>query len=626
MNFEAFENLSASIGSSIMTKKAQWNPRNARDIFDLMGSSLLRFTMTGSVDDGKSTLIGRLLHDHQAVHDDQLDSVRKASRDGLDFAMITDGLRVEREQGITIDVAYRYFSSPKRRFIVADTPGHDQYTRNMITGSSTASVAVVLVDVTKGMLPQTRRHAYLSWMLGIRQMCVAVNKMDVVSYERRAFDRICLEWRELLDKIPGCDLTFIPVSALAGDNVVHHSERMPWFDGPSLLEYLETIEPSGPAFAQWLRLPIQSVIRGQDGKRYYAGRLIAGSVCAGERVLVLPSGRSASVTYLSAPDDNATEAVAPVSVSISLDQQIDISRGDMIVAAEHPPAVSRRFIATLFWMGDTPFVQACAYALKHTTNQVRAEVTKIISKLDIDCLEPIETGTITVNDIGRVEIETRQPLFCDRYTQIRETGSFILIDPATHQTVAAGMIEQIFTDRPRSDVTFQSGRGAVVWLTGLSSAGKSTIAEELFDRLRAAGRKVEILDADIIRQRLCKDLTFSKQDRDENIRRIGFVAELLSKNGLIVIVAAISPYRAGRDEVRNRIPDFIEVYVNAPLDVCEHRDVKGLYRKAREGKLQGFTGIDDPYEPPLQPEVECRTDLETVEASVQRILGLLRIE
>jgi bifunctional enzyme CysN/CysC len=589
-------------------------------------STLLRFVMTGSVDDGKSTLIGRLLHDHDAVHDDQLESVRKASPNGLDLALLTDGLRVEREQGITIDVAYRSFSSPKRRFIVADTPGHDQYTRNMITGASTAAVAVVLVDVTKGALPQTRRHAYLSWMLGIRRLCVAVNKMDAVDYERGAFDRVCQEWSAILGKIPRCDLTFIPVSALAGDNVVHVSKHMSWFQGPPLLEYLETVDASTSSSSEWLRFPVQSVSRGTNGGRRYTGRVVSGSVRLGDEVLVLPSNRSARVTSISAPNENAGEASAPLSAAISLDRHIDISRGDMIVAADHPPTASRRFLATLFWMSEEPLLQTYTYSLKHTTRLVPAEITKVISKVDIDTLEHRDAGAISVNDIGRVEIETRLPIYCDRYADESETGCFILIHPATHQTVAAGVIEKIFTGPPLTRVAPHDGRGVVLWLTGLSSAGKSTIAEELSDRLRAAGKKVEVLDGDTVRQRLCQDLGFSKQDRDENVQRIGFVAGLLAKNGVIVIVAAISPYRAARDEVRRQIPGFIEVYVNAPLNICEGRDVKGLYRKARTGVLPKFTGVDDPYEPPLQPEVECRTDLETLEESVRRVLTCLSVD
>jgi bifunctional enzyme CysN/CysC len=580
--------------------------------------------MTGSVDDGKSTLIGRLLHDQQAVYDDQMDSVRKASRDGVDFALITDGLRAEREQRITIDVAYRYFSTPRRRFIVADTPGHDQYTRNMVTGASTADVAVILVDVTRGVLPQTRRHAYLSWMLGIRHFCVAINKMDAVGYSREAFDRVREQFREVAEKMPGCDWVPIPVSALAGDNVVSPGGHMPWRQGPTLIGYLEAADARASTHSPWLRLPVQTVIRGENGERRYAGRLAAGTVERGGEVLVLPSSRTAHVTSIAEPPNDVQTACAPLSVALSLKEHIDVSRGDMIVDARHPPAVSRRFAATLFWMGAAPLAQAHSYLLKHTTQQIPAEVTKLISKLDIDRLEYTETGAIAVNDIGRVEIETRGPIYCDCYSEARETGSFILIDPATNDTVAAGMIEKIFTDRPRNATAPATGRGFAVWLTGLSSAGKTTLGEELFDRLRDMGHRVEMLDGDIVRQRLCKDLGFSKPDRDENIGRVGFVAELLARNSVIVIVCAISPYRAARDEVRSHIPGFIEVYVNAPLEVCEHRDVKGLYRKARAGQLQAFTGIDDPYEPPLQPEVECRTDLETVEESVQKILDHLQ--
>jgi bifunctional enzyme CysN/CysC len=587
----------------------------------MSASSVLRFTMSGSVDDGKSTLIGRLLHDQQAVYADQMESVRKASRDGLDFAMITDGLRAEREQGITIDVAYRYFSTPRRRFIVADTPGHDQYTRNMVTGASTASVAVILVDVTRGVLPQTRRHAYLSWMLGIRQLCVAVNKMDAVAYSREAFEQCRNQALEIASGIPGCNWTLIPVSALAGGNVVRRSEYMPWYEGPTVLEYLEFAEPPASANPNWLRFPVQTVIRGSNGDRRYAGRVVSGTLTRGGEVLVLPSSRTAHIVSLAAPDEDAPEAPAPMSVALTLSEHIDISRGDMVVDARHPPAVSRRFLATVFWMGEAPLAPWREYVLKHTTQVARAEVTKLVSRLNVESLGYEETSAIASNDIGRVEIETRRPLYCDCYSDVRETGSFILIDPDTNATVAAGIIERIFTDRPRSTVVPSAGRGLVVWLTGLSSAGKTTLGEELFDRLRATGRKVEMLDGDIVRQRLCKGLGFSKQDRDENIRRVGFVAELLAKHGVIVIVSAISPYRAIREEVRSRIPGFIEVYVNAPLDVCEHRDVKGLYRKARAGELRGFTGIDDPYEPPLQPEVECRTDLETVEESVQKIMG-----
>lgn len=574
--------------------------------------------MSGSVDDGKSTLIGRLLHDQRAVYEDQMDSVRSASRDGLDLALITDGLRMEREQGITIDVAYRYFATPRRRFIVADTPGHDQYTRNMVTGASTADVSVILIDVTRGVLPQTRRHAYLSWILGIRHLCVAINKMDAVGYSQDKFQEILGQFEEAASKMSGCNWTAIPVSALEGDNVVRASDQMPWHQGPTLIEFLESIEVRAESTSPWLRLPVQTVIRGQNSDRSYAGRIAAGSIKIGDEVIVLPSSRTARVTSITGA--GSPTASAPQSVSISLDEHIDISRGDMIAEAAKPPAVSRRFVATIFWMSNVPLTQGRSYLLKHTTQRVPAEITKVVSKLNIDNLEHAETLGIEVNDIGRVEIETRRPLFCDLYSDVRDTGAFILVDPASNDTVAAGTIEKIFTDRPRNTIKPVDGQGVVVWLTGLSSAGKSTLGEELFDRLRLQGVKVEMLDGDIIRQRLCKDLGFTKEDRDENIRRVGFVAELLAKNGVVVIVSAISPYRAGRDDIRSRIPGFVEVYVNAPIDVCEHRDVKGLYRKARAGQLRQFTGIDDPYEAPLHPEVECRTDLETIEESVGKIL------
>jgi len=575
------------------------------------------------VDDGKSTLIGRLLHDQQAIYDDQLDSVRRASSNGLDFALITDGLRAEREQGITIDVAYRYFATPRRRFIVADTPGHEQYTRNMVTGASTAEAAVLLMDVTRGLLPQTHRHAYLSWMLGIRHFCVAINKMDAVAFDLEPFERLREEFLRLVRKIPGCTWTFIPVSALEGDNVVYRSQKMPWHEGQTLLEYLETIDPTDATHLRWLRLPVQSVIRGPNGERRYAGRLTAGSVKCGDQVLVLPSHQTAHVASIGAPDPDAQYAFAPMSIALAFTEHVDVSRADMIVDRRHPPSVSRRFIATLFWMGRAPLATAHPYELKHTTHRVQAEVARVISKLEIDKIEHTETDAIAANDIARVAIETRRPIYCDSYSEARETGGFILIDPLTNETVAAGTIEKVFLDRGQRAAANSGGQGGVVWLTGLSSAGKTTIGQELFDRLRGLGHKVELLDGDIVRQRLSKGLGFSKEDRDENIRRIGFVAELLARNGVTVIVSAISPYRALRDEIRLAIPGFVEVYVNAPLAVCEERDVKGLYRKARAGELHGFTGVDDPYEAPLQPEVECRTDLESVESSVQKILEYL---
>jgi bifunctional enzyme CysN/CysC len=586
---------------------------------------LLRFTTAGSVDDGKSTLIGRLLHDTHGVYEDQLASVRKASPNGLDLAFITDGLRAEREQGITIDVAYRYFSTPRRRFIIADTPGHEQYTRNMVTGASTAELAVILLDVRKGVLPQTRRHAYLAWLLGIRRIVFAVNKMDSVNYAENAFDEVCRQIGGFTAKIPGCQLDSIPVSALQGDNVVGPSQHMPWFNGQSLLEYLETVPLEGSASADELRFPVQYVIRGEDGFRGYAGQIAAGSVGEGDRITVLPSGHIASVRSIATNNGPSTRAYAPASVTLGLDDHFDVGRGDMLASATNPPMAVRQIQATLVWMSETPMSLQRPYLVKHTSQRVCAEVSRLLSKLDIRTLEQEDgAGELHLNEIGTVEIDTHRPLFCDTYAENRTTGSFILIDPISNQTLAAGMISG-WGEEPRRQPGRggQAHRGLTVWFTGLSSAGKTTLSHAVYERLWAAGRKVEFLDGDLVRQHLCKDLGFSKQDRDENIRRIGFVADLLTKNGVIVLVSAISPYRALRDEQRSRIGDFVEVYVNAPLQVCELRDVKGLYRKARGGELKGFTGIDDPYEPPLEAEVECLTDRESLAESAGKVLQFL---
>jgi bifunctional enzyme CysN/CysC len=590
-----------------------------------MESGLLRFTTAGSVDDGKSTLIGRLLHDADGVYEDQLDSVRKASSGGLDLAFITDGLRAEREQGITIDVAYRYFSTPRRKFIIADTPGHEQYTRNMATGASTAELAVILLDARKGVLPQTRRHAAIAWLLGIRRIVAVVNKMDLAGYRREVFDQIRRDFERFATRLAGCEIDFIPVSALEGDNVVRRGPRMPWFEGPSLLEYLETVSPGGSAPLDALRLPVQYVIRPRSDFRGYAGRIAAGSVRPGDQVLALPSGQTTRVRSIPTYDGELERAFAPMSVAVCLEDQIDISRGDMLVDPARPPIAARRLRATLVWMSETPLALQRPYLIKHTSQRVCAEVTRLASRLDILTLEHGEAADLRLNDIGTVELETHRPLFVDPYELNRATGSFILIDPITNQTLAAGMIAGAIAGEPRQRPP-RSGAGQpglTVWFTGLSAAGKSTLSQAVYERLWAMGYKVELLDGDDVRRHLSKDLGFSKQDRDDNIRRIGFVADLLTRNGVIALVSAISPYRAVRDELRARIGDFVEVWVNAPLEVCEQRDRKGLYRKARAGQLPGFTGIDDPYEPPLTPEVECRTDRENLAESVEKVLRLL---
>jgi bifunctional enzyme CysN/CysC len=587
-----------------------------------MEPQLLRFTTAGSVDDGKSTLIGRLLHDSRSIYQDQLESVRKASRDGLDLAFITDGLRAEREQGITIDVAYRYFSTARRRFIIADTPGHEQYTRNMATGASTSDLALILVDCTKGLLPQTCRHAYISWLFGIRTVVFVVNKMDAVAYREDVFSHIRREIEGFAQKLAGCSLSFIPVSALEGDNVVQRSERMPWYTGKSLLEYLETVSLDHATETPALRLPVQYVIRSQGDFRGYAGQLAAGSVKAGDEVLILPSGYVTRVKAICALDGNLDSATAPMSVTLCLDGQFDVDRGSMLASPSHPPLAAQRIQAILIWMHERPLSVHHPYLVKHTSQKVCGQVSRLMSAFDVKTLEEHTASELRMNEIGSVELETHRPLFFDVYEQNHATGSFVLIDPITNQTMAAGMITGMVEQKAESAAQMTQA-GLTLWFTGLSSAGKTTISRAVSERLWAMGYKVELLDGDTVRTHLCKDLGFSEADRNENVRRIGFVADLLARNGIIAIVSAISPYRAVRDEQRSRISSFIEIYVNAPLAVCEKRDVKGLYSKARAGLLSGFTGIDDPYEPPLSPEIECHTDRETLAESVSKVLQYL---
>jgi len=593
---------------------------------------LLRFTTAGSVDDGKSTLIGRLLHDTRGVYEDQLESVRKASRDsnaeGFDLSLITDGLRAEREQAITIDVAYRYFQTPRRKFIIADTPGHEQYTRNMATGASTASLAVILLDARHGVLPQSRRHAYIAALLGIRKLAVAVNKMDLVDFRQDVFERIRDEFGAVAAKLEVEEPFFVPVSARDGDNVAARGARTPWYRGPSLLEYLETVEVEPTGSAGPLRFPVQLAIRPHLDFRGYAGQIVSGSLRVGDRVLALPSGLETRVAAL------AGQEVCP---TVCLADQIDISRGDMLVDPSAPPAVGREFAATLIWMAADPLRPESAYLLKHTTRQVCANVRSVRHVMDMRTLDPGPAAELRLNDIAEVEIETHHPIFFDPYRKNRATGSFILIDMISNRTVAAGMIlgPNSGTDTSvhaahRPEGTRRLGtrvsvphRGLTVWFTGLSASGKTTLCRAVYERLAARGCRLELLDGDTVRKHLSKGLGFSREDRNENIRRIGFVAGLLTRNGVIALAAAISPYRAVRDEVRASIGDFVEVYVNAPLEVCESRDPKGLYRQARAGELPAFTGIDDPYEPPLDPEVECRTDRESLEECIAKVLAAI---
>jgi bifunctional enzyme CysN/CysC len=582
-----------------------------------MPRKLLRLSTAGSVDDGKSTLIGRLLYDSGGIYEDQLQAVSQVSRNGMDLALLTDGLRAEREQGITIDVAYRYFSTAQRKFIVADTPGHEQYTRNMATGASTADVALVLLDARKGVLPQTVRHACIAWLLGIKYIVVVVNKMDLVGMGEETFEQIRRQFDPLHKKMVGVHLYFVPVISTDGDNVVRRSQRMRWFHGPSVLEYLESVDVEEDAEPGPFRMAVQHVVRAED-YRGYSGQIISGVVEAGDEVLAFPSRRKVRVARIPSFHGDLATAWAPMSVSLCLDGHLDIGRGDMLADISNPPRPARALRAKIVWMSDTPLSNGRRYLIKHMSQVVRADIVAVSSVMDLVDLSEYPAESLHLNDIGTVILETHRPIFCDPYLINRSSGSFILIDPASNLTVGAGMIEHVVERSSLPHPT--SVDGMTVWFTGLSSAGKSTLSNAVYERLLTRGYRVELLDGDEVRRFLSHGLGFSKEDRNENVRRIGFVAEVLSRHGVIVLVSAISPYREARAEVRERIRDFIEVYVNAPLKVCEERDVKGLYRKARSGEIPSFTGVNDPYEPPFAPDVECRTDLETIAESAAKIV------
>jgi bifunctional enzyme CysN/CysC len=591
---------------------------------------LLRFVTVGSVDDGKSTLIGRLLYESNAIYDDQLSSVRKASSAknvDLDLSLLTDGLRAEREQGITIDVAYRYFSTPRRKFIIADTPGHEQYTRNMATGSSTAEVALILVDARKGVLQQTRRHTLIAWLLGIRQMIVVVNKMDLVNFDVKIFHSIRDQFDKFAATLRDTQFQFVPLSALSGENVNRGNGRMPWYQGPTLLELLETI-PAKPERKAHLRFPVQGVIRPNQDFRGYAGQVGSGVVRPGQEIIALPGGQRTTVKEILLYSRNLQEASSPQSVVLTTTDHIDLGRGDMLASPDHMPTVSTSVTAYLIWMSRAPLRCDTRYLIKHTTKVVCARISRLIYKLDIDNFEKIEADSLQFNEIGEAQIDLHNSIFCDPYEHNRTTGSFIVIDPLTNDTLAAGMIVEPTPTRAgdaldefaaRSRIVQQ--RGLTAWFTGLSGAGKTTICRAAATELLAHGLQVEVIDGDVIRNYLCKGLGFSKQDRDENIRRIAFVAQLLTRNGTTVLVSAISPYRSARDEARRTIGDFMEVYVSTPLSVCELRDSKGLYEKARSGKIHGFTGVDDAYEPPLAAEIVCNTDRESTRESAAKVVA-----
>ncbi|MDE2146470.1 MAG: sulfate adenylyltransferase subunit CysN [Burkholderiales bacterium] len=606
--------------------------------------SLLRFITCGSVDDGKSTVIGRLLFEAKMLFEDQLAAIEADSRKWgtqggeIDYALLVDGLAAEREQGITIDVAYRYFSTERRKFIVADTPGHEQYTRNMITGASTADAAVILVDARKGVLTQTRRHSYLVQLIGIRQVVLAVNKMDLVGYAQPVFDAIVDSYREFAARLGLAQVTPIPLSALKGDNMTEPSPRMPWYHGPTLMGCLETVEVDEERLqAGDFRLPVQWVNRPDLDFRGYAGTIVGGSVRPGDRVRVQPSGRESTVARIVTADGDLPLAVAGQSVTLTLADEIDISRGDVVSLARAPAEVADQFETTLVWMGEEPMLPGRPYLMKIGTRTVNATITEPKYKVNVNTLEHLAAKKLELNEIGVCNLSLDQPVAFDPYAANRETGGFILIDRVSHHTVGAGMLH--FALRRAHNIHLQhldvdqaaraalkGQKPAVVWLTGLSGAGKSTIANLLEKQLLALGRHSYLLDGDNVRHGLNRDLGFTDEDRVENIRRVAEVARLMVDAGLIVITAFISPFRAEREMARALVGEgeFIEVHVDTPLAVAEQRDVKGLYAKARRGELRHFTGVDSPYEPPEHPELRVSTASITPQQAAEQVLAALR--
>jgi len=605
--------------------------------------SLLRFITCGSVDDGKSTLIGRLLYDSKMIFEDQLaaleaDSKKVGTQGGeLDFALLVDGLAAEREQGITIDVAYRFFSTDRRKFIVADTPGHEQYTRNMVTGASTADLAVILIDARKGVLVQTRRHSYLASLLGIRKVVLAINKMDLVGYDEETFGRIVDDYTKFGAQIGIEDFVAIPLSGLRGDNITAPSENTPWYQGPTLMGYLETVEIDDLAQHRPLRLPVQWVNRPNLDFRGFAGTLASGMVRQGERVRVLPSGRESTVTRIVTMDGDLDRAIAGQAVTLTLADEIDISRGDVIARPDDLPGVADQFESVVVWMSDEPMLPGRPYWLKIGTKQVTATITEPKYKVNVNTLEHLAAKKLELNEIGICNLSLDQPIAFDPYEQCRETGSFILIDRITNATVGAGMIHfalrrsqnihwQALDVNRRSRAALKGQQPAVLWLTGLSGAGKSTIANLVEKKLLALGKHTYLLDGDNVRHGLNRDLGFTDADRVENIRRVAEVSKLMADAGLIVLVSFISPFRAERRMARALFQpgEFHEIHVDTPLATAEARDVKGLYKKARRGELKNFTGIDSPYEPPEHPEVHLDTATRSPEQSAEAIVDYLQ--
>ncbi len=605
--------------------------------------SLLRFITCGSVDDGKSTLIGRLLYESKMLFEDQLAALEADSKkmgtqgDNLDFALLVDGLTAEREQGITIDVAYRFFSTDRRKFIVADTPGHEQYTRNMVTGASTADAAIVMVDARKGILIQTQRHSYLLSLVGIRHIVVAINKMDLVGYAEKTFRTIVDDYLAFAKKIGLENITFIPMSAFKGDSITSQSENMPWYRGTTLMGYLETVEVDEDRLQnQPFRFPVQWVNRPNLDFRGFAGTVSSGIIKAGERIRVQPSGRESTVARIVTADGDLEQAVAGQSVTLTLSDEIDISRGDVVSTIQSPAGVADQFEATIVWMADEAMLPGRRYLLKTGAITVNAEIGHLKHKVNVNTLEHLAATRLELNEIGICNISLDKPIAFDPYKENRDTGGFILIDRLTNGTIAAGMID--FALRRASNIHMQAvdinkevragqkkQKSCVLWLTGLSGSGKSTIANIVEKKLCALDKHTYLLDGDNVRHGLSKDLGFTEADRVENIRRIAEVAKLMVDAGLIVITAFISPFSAERRMARSLVEagEFFEIFIDTPLNVAEERDPKGLYKKARRGELKNFTGIDSPYEPPETPEILIDTTALSAEEAADLVIRKL---
>ncbi len=655
-------NGNGSAGATVANAQAP-TPESSAEVFRRLSdrpTDLLRFATAGSVDDGKSTLIGRLLYDSKQVLADQLEHVEQASQrkgQALDLSLLTDGLRAEREQGITIDVAYRYFATAQRRFIIADTPGHEQYTRNMVTGASTADLAIVLVDARKGVLAQSKRHAFISSLLGIPHVVVCVNKMDLVDFDEAVFDTIVEEFDAFAARLELPDVTFIPISALLGDNVVDRSEAMPWYQGPPLLYHLEHVHIASDRNLIDVRFPVQWVIRtggrasGADVADYraYAGQLAGGIIREGDEVVVLPGGRRTTVAGIDTFEGSVPEAFTPMSVALRLSDDIDVGRGSTIVRTQNQPTVSSRFECQLCWMSEQPLSAGRRYLVKHTTRTAMVGKIDVRYRIDVETLRRDERPTtLELNDLARVHMELSSPLVFDSYRRNRVTGSLIVIDEATNDTVAAGVILDTEVEEAESEpkserspnVRWQGTRmtrqrrwqslghgGVTLWFTGLPGAGKSTVAAAVEERLLAAGQPAFLLDGDNLRHGLNGDLGFDEDARRENVRRTAHVARLLAESGTVALVSLVSPYAADREAAAAlHAADelgFLEIFVDAPLELCEQRDPKGLYARARSGELAGLTGVGAPYEAPAEPDLVLGGREETVEEEVERVMELL---